>query len=58
MIQAVDVDRAKPWADGPDRQKDEAVSAGSDGRGVGKGPAPLMPKLGGEAVPGRLISGK
>jgi len=32
MIQALDVDRAEPWADGPNRQKDEAVSVGPDGR--------------------------
>lgn len=35
MIQALDVDRAKPWADGPDREEDQALPVGPGGRGVG-----------------------
>ena len=35
VIQALDVDRAEPWPDGQDRQEDEALSVGFDGRGVG-----------------------
>lgn len=35
MIQAQDVDRAKPWANGQDRQEDQALSFGPDGRVVG-----------------------
>jgi len=29
------VDEAEPGSDGPDRQEDEAVSVGFDGRGMG-----------------------
>jgi hypothetical protein len=40
VIQALDVDRAKPWADGADRQEDQALPVGPDGRGVGADRAP------------------
>jgi hypothetical protein len=35
VIQALDVDRAEPWPDGQDRQEDQTLPVGSDGRGVG-----------------------
>jgi hypothetical protein len=44
LIQALDVDRAEPWPDGPDRQEDEAASDLTDEEWERM--APLMPKPG------------